>query len=459
MSSLVVWLKDQTIGELSRSAPGRLRFHYAEPVRAELAGAPVLSVSMPVRNQPYTAAVPAAYFEGLLPEGEARRMIAYDLRLDPDDTYGLLAALGRDCAGAVCLLAPGEVPDAALAGAWPASEAEVARRLRDLPVNPLGVDRQVRVSLAGMQAKLLVTRTAGGWALPGTTPSTHILKPESPVWTSSVANESFCLEVARQAGLAVTEAEVRRFEDVLVLAVERYDRVVEAGVVQRIHQEDFAQSLGLSPGRKYQGTGGASLADCARVLERWSRVDDRLGLLDMVAVSLAVGNADLHAKNLSLLHGPDHSVRLAPVYDLMSTTYYPRASPEAAMAVNGRTGLGDIGWEDLVEEAVSWGLSRRAVTGRISDLADRLRAAAEAAAGLTNPPGALADFVISNVARLGAAWAGVPASGRHGGASFSGASGGESEEAAPVSVRSYRRADGTVVRGHPRRSPGPRRRP
>ena len=294
MSSLVAWLKDQTIGELTRSAPGRLRFHYTAPVRPELAGAPVLSVSMPVRN----------------------------------------------------LLVPGEVPDAALAGAVPASEAEVARRLRDLPVNPLGVDRQVRVSLAGMQAKLLVTRTAGGWALPGTTPSTHILKPESPVWTSSVANESFCLEVARQAGLAVTEAEVRRFEDVVVLAVKRYDRVVEAGAVERIHQEDFAQSLGLTPGRKYQGTGGASLADCARVLERWSRVDDRLGLLDMVALSLAVGNADLHAKNLSLLHGPDHSIRLAPVYDLTGVD-------EAEARVDVNTTAARSAWETSTSALVA----------------------------------------------------------------------------------------------------------
>ncbi|MHB1446788.1 MAG: HipA N-terminal domain-containing protein [Acidimicrobiales bacterium] len=64
------------IGELSRSRRAQLGFGYSEAVRAELAGAPVLSVSMPVRTQPYAGAVPAAYFEGLLPEGEARRMIA-----------------------------------------------------------------------------------------------------------------------------------------------------------------------------------------------------------------------------------------------------------------------------------------------------------------------------------------------------------------------------------------------
>ncbi|MHB1853963.1 MAG: hypothetical protein ACYCS2_02760, partial [Acidimicrobiales bacterium] len=101
-------------------------------------------------------------------------------------------------------------------------------------------------------------------------------------------------------------------------------------------------------------------------------------------------------------------------------------------------------------------LRRRAVTGRMSELADRLPAAVEVAAELTNPPGALADFVMANVARLGAGWAPAP-SGRGGGSPSAGAGGGGSEEAAPVSVRSYRRADGTVVRSHPRRSPGPRR--
>ncbi|MHB1925287.1 MAG: hypothetical protein ACYCSJ_11420 [Acidimicrobiales bacterium] len=141
----------------------------------------------------------------------------------------------------------------------------------------------------------------------------------------------------------------------------------------------------------------------------------------------------------------------------MSTTYYPPASPEAAMAVNGRTGLANIGWEDLVEEAVAWGLPRRAVTGRMSELADRLPAAVEVAAELTNPPGALADFVMANVARLGAGRAPAPAPSRRDGGLFVGASGGEPQGASPVSVRSYRRADGTVVRGHPRRSPGPRR--
>lgn len=309
MTVLDVWLGSETIGQLERTPDRRLTFRYADWVRTSVAGAPVLSVSMPVRARPYAGDLPQAFFEGLLPEGEARRMIAYDLRVGDDDAFDLLSVIGRDCAGAVSLLPSGEAPDTSLTTAA-VGEAEIARRLRDLPVNPLGVDRDVRVSLAGMQAKLLLTRTPDGWALPAAAPSTHILKPQSPHWGSSVENEHFCMEVARRVGLPVPTVSVAAFEDLAVLVVERYDRIVEAGQVRRVHQEDLTQALGLPPSRKYEAHGGPTLRDCARVLARWSaEPDDLLALLDRVAVSAAIGNADLHAKNISLLHGPDYSVR------------------------------------------------------------------------------------------------------------------------------------------------------
>jgi serine/threonine-protein kinase HipA len=51
------------------------------------------------------------FFDGLLPEGEARRIIAYDLGIAESDTFGLLAQLGRDCAGALAILPNDESPD------------------------------------------------------------------------------------------------------------------------------------------------------------------------------------------------------------------------------------------------------------------------------------------------------------------------------------------------------------
>ena len=38
---------------------------------------------------------------------------------------------------------------------------------------------------------------------------------------------------------------------------------------------------------------------------------------------MLIGNADAHGKNLSLLLPPGGRVRLAPLYDVMSTVHYP----------------------------------------------------------------------------------------------------------------------------------------
>lgn len=124
-------------------------FQYTDEAVAGSAGRPLLSVSMPTRSRMYRGKLPQVFFDGLLPEGEIRKMIAYDFGLDEADVFGLLQELGRDCAGALIILPEGERP-AAEGKPEPISEDEVARRLRELRFHPLGVDQRVRVSLAGM---------------------------------------------------------------------------------------------------------------------------------------------------------------------------------------------------------------------------------------------------------------------------------------------------------------------
>ncbi|MGH9917456.1 MAG: HipA N-terminal domain-containing protein, partial [Nitrososphaerales archaeon] len=200
MSGLAIWMYDTRVGVLSRQR-GNLSFAYT-PEGLDLGlGVPLLSVSMPTRGRAYGNEVTSAFFSGLLPEGEPRQIIAYDLNLSERDAYGLLRALGRDCAGALVVVPDGEtleeegVPE-------PITDAEVARRLRKLRVQPLGVDQRVRVSLAGMQRKLLLSRLENGWGLPvDGAPSTHIVKPANRYLRNVVANEALCVRVARELGL------------------------------------------------------------------------------------------------------------------------------------------------------------------------------------------------------------------------------------------------------------------
>ena len=122
----------------------------------------------------------------------------------PVDTYGILQAFGRDCAGAVMLLPDGEEPgSAARSGYTPMSADDLRQVIGSLDVAPLGAapERGFRPSLAGFQRKALLGRAADGtWELPsGDAPSTWILKPDGP--HAMAANEVTCLRLAAACGL------------------------------------------------------------------------------------------------------------------------------------------------------------------------------------------------------------------------------------------------------------------
>src|SRR5260370_24556450 len=146
------------------------------------------------------------------------------------------------------------------------------------------------------------------------------------------------MNLASTVGLPTAIVEIRTVEDLEYLLVERYDRVhrqVPGGepVLERLHQEDFCQAQGIVSEMKYQKEGGPSLKQCFQLLRDVSSapVLDLGHLLDAVIYNYFVGNNDAHGKNFSLLyHGvgtEDLDVRLAPLYDVVSTVYYPDLSP------------------------------------------------------------------------------------------------------------------------------------
>ena len=405
MSRLAVWMYGTQVGVLSRRRDA-LGFSYTQGALDDGLGRPLLSVAMPTRPAAYRGAVPAAFFDGLLPEGEARRMIAFDFGVDERDVMGLLTAIGRDCAGALVIIPDGDALDEG-GVAEPIGDGQVAQRLRALRFAPLGVDQRVRVSLAGVQEKLLLARAGGGWGLPiDGAPSTHIVKPAHQFLADSIANEAFCMRLARHLDIPAASVETREFEGIPVLVVERYDRdraPAGDGRVTRLHQEDFCQARALPTQRKYEQHGGASLRQCAETLSRWSRRADQLSqLLDYVTLNVLVGNADAHAKNLSLLHEPGGEVRLAPAYDVMSTVQYPNVSTIPGMFVNAVRDINDVRREDLIAEAVSWGMAPGPAAEQIERV---VRGAGEAigpAAAETRPPDDLVERVQARRQTLGA---------------------------------------------------------
>ena len=303
------------------------------------AARPPLSQSLPLDGEPARGAV-HAYFGGLLPEGEPRRLLARRLGVSERNDFALLAAIGGDCAGAITLAPPGGPPAAGEREIEWLDDARLADLIATLPDHPMlaGEDGEIRLSLAGAQDKLPVLLEDGRIGITsGRTPSTHILKMPIARFDGTIVNEALCLLFGSRLGVPTVPAQPRRAGDHAYLLVERYDRWRQPdGSFERLHQEDFCQALGIPSERKYEVEGGPSLADCFALVRRATTVPaaHTLVLLDAVALNFLVGNHDAHGKNFSLLRSPQET-GLAPFYDILSTLAYPNLSRKAAMALGG----------------------------------------------------------------------------------------------------------------------------
>lgn len=321
---------------------------------------PILSVAIPltvvaVRSRKERR---QNFFRELLPEGRMLTRLAQQAGVAEQDVIGLLRAYGRDVAGALQIWdpdVPGEPRQPALE---PLSSAGVARMLEHVQDNPLGNKPSGgKTSLAGVQDKIVLSRTGDNWnrVIDGW-PSSHILKPESRDYPTSIYDEEFGSRFARAAGLASFPTWIEEFVGVPTVVIERYDRSPDAPQ-GRIHQEDFNQVLGAAGNQKYQKYGGkVSLVRIARVFSALGDRDSLKRLFKLVVVSVSVGNLDMHAKNLSMLHLPDGAITLSPAYDVVPQAHQPNDG-EVALAVGGEYRHAAITMDHLLAEGRAWGLA------------------------------------------------------------------------------------------------------
>jgi serine/threonine-protein kinase HipA len=382
---LIVLLSGEPVGVLTSSGDGRGTIEYLPEVVERSPDLPLLSLSLPVRREPYSTGETNPFLAGLLPEGAVRSALARRWRLAENDVFGLLAIAGRDCAGAVAFVPEEKVTAGEGESVHWLDESELEQLLDELPIHPLGDEPEqgIRISLAGAQEKLVVVIGQDGRVgLPrGDTPSTHILKPSPslrtrggrPAFPNLVVNEAFCLTLARRCGIEAAAPALRRVGTEEILVVERFDRRTEGGRVLRLHQEDVCQALGIDPQRKYQADGGPSAADVIRLLRTRSAraAQDVLAFIDRLVLAITIGNADAHAKNCSLLleHG---RVRLAPAYDLICTAVYPGISGTLAMAIGDQYQADQVTprhWAQLLAEC---DLDTMALRRRMARLAEAL---------------------------------------------------------------------------------------
>lgn len=303
-----------------------------------------LSPHLPLAPTVYEGNSVLFFFSNLLPEGNILSTILKLKRLPEGNLYAQLEILGEEVAGAFSIVSSQsktlKTPDYE---SYSIAQIEKDLSLLKQHIPLLAQHQKLRLSLAGAQNKIPIKWEKENFWLPiNGAASTHILKPAiqpQHLFTDSVWNEAFCLRLAKFCGLNTISFEVVFFSSEPVLLIDRYDRIRTKEKIQRLHQLDFCQLTERLPDQKYEKEGGISLAVIFDAIDRYTSKPalNKLKVLDWVLFNYLIGNADAHAKNLSVLMLPDNKIELTPFYDILCTAMYDKKilSQDMAMAIGG----------------------------------------------------------------------------------------------------------------------------
>lgn len=298
------------------------------------------------------------YFAELLPEGRILKNLADSIGAREDDVITLLTQFGRDVAGAIQIYDPTQSGEPKKPRTIKLTQEQIRKLMENTKSTPLANKPKLgKTSLPGVQDKIVLAKINGAWhqVLDGY-PSTHIIKPVSKDYSTIIFDEEYGARLARAVGLANYTVELEIFHGTTGLVIERYDRSAQIPP-ERIHQEDMNQALGARGNQKYQEYGGkVNLRRIAEIFRKNGDSDSLTRLLKLNTLAVAIGNLDLHAKNIAILHLPNGDSTLAPAYDTVPLMHNPDNDQKMALAINGKYFHAQISAEDIVSEAISWGI-------------------------------------------------------------------------------------------------------
>jgi serine/threonine-protein kinase HipA len=338
-----VWTEGAEAGLLDRSLDRStdrgstfLYFPQASPARA-------ISVTMPVRLASWdTRYGLAPIFEMNLPEGALleRLRLAFAKATGRFDDLDLLAVVGRSQLGRIRYTGQKEqlqedVPFQSV------DEILAKRREGDLFRYLIGKFAPFS-GISGVQPKFLVrdeqafadSHTPDARLSQSYRGATHIVKFWEPNgYPQLAANEYFCLRAAEKCGLEVPRYQLA--EDAGALVIDRFDLRID-GTYRGF--EDFCVLNAKRTDQKYSGSYETAIIKRFEQFANSTHVHEDLEKLFMlIALNCALRNGDAHLKNFGIVYDDVlGEARLAPVYDLVTTTVY-QPKDSMALTLNGST--------------------------------------------------------------------------------------------------------------------------
>lgn len=322
---LDVYVVRQRAGVLAADRPDRYVFTYDAAAPSER----FVSLTMPVRLESYAWHELHPVFQMSLPEGDLLARVSSRLaKAGAGRPIDLLAVTGVEQIGRVSVYPAGTSPEASLdthSFAALMTSSDTRKLFVDL------VEAHLARGVSGVMPKAIsVSKEKEGDRLTAFDVG-GIYKSGNEEFPDLALNEWFCLRVAQRAGVEVPAFALSR--DCRVLKLARFDRT-PAGP---LGFEDFAVLQGLGAAQKYASTYERVVKTAAMFVPSLERVATRRELFRRIVVCWMLRNGDAHLKNLGLLYSSAADARLAPLYDVVTTTAYPSLRNDVpALTLDGR---------------------------------------------------------------------------------------------------------------------------
>jgi serine/threonine-protein kinase HipA len=355
------------------------------PIDAGAPMPPVIRQTMPGRLPPFVVSLlPEGWLESVLHDRDERSMLRSGRRYMSNIT---IAENKQELATLPLDVLTTRLAEHMTAGVFTGTYAGPGRSTieQDFESNLAAIyARADTPRLSGVQIKAPMTLDPDGRLSPSTgTPFTHILKPAGTSGFDALPLvEWIGLALAREAGFAVSATALITMPDGMppALLVERFDIRAGADDHRLLAMEDLCSVLDLSPEAKYDGT----IERVARALRGMSTApdDDLLILMKRVVFAWLIADGDMHLKNMAVLKVAEpgnpafRSVRLAPVYDTLTTRVFPRLEHDRmALKLNGKDER--LKRADFLAVSAIAGLRASDTNAAIDDVLERMRAAVD----------------------------------------------------------------------------------
>jgi serine/threonine-protein kinase HipA len=266
-----------------------------------------ISLIMPIRQKPYIHNKLHPIFEMHLPEGYLLSIIKKHFsKLLKTDDFGLLNIMASFIKGRVSY------------------ESDFLRVETNLTLDDLLhskndnlfdelLDRfALNSALSGVQPKVLATIENKATLKI----DDYIVKSWGDEYKELALNEYYCMKIVKLSNIEVPEFYISDDEKLFIM--KRFDKIEDS----YIGFEDMCVLMGKQRDDKYEGSCEQVVKTIKTFVSSQNKRTALIQFFKMMYLNYRLKNGDAHLKNFGLIYEGINNIKLAPAYDVVSTTVY-----------------------------------------------------------------------------------------------------------------------------------------